>query len=191
MFEGRSTSDFQRFPGMKPLALIATLFTSLSLWGCANKPQLTTVPSVDLGRYSGKWHEIAKYPNWFQRGCIAGAVAEYTPQPDSSVKVVNSCAQKGGFVKSIVGRATVVPNSGNARLKVRFFGPFAGDYWIIGLDEKNYSWALVGHPSRRFLWILSRQPRIKNDLYQQIVGIAVRKGFRAERIVSSPLSTSL
>jgi hypothetical protein len=85
VFEGRSTSDFQRFPGMKPLALIATLFTSLSLWGCANKPQLTTVPSVDLGRYSGKWHEIAKYPNWFQRGCIAGAVAEYTPQPDSSV----------------------------------------------------------------------------------------------------------
>ena len=70
-------------------------------------------------------------------------------------------------MRTIVGRATVVPGSNNARLKVRFFGPFAGDYWIIGLDEKNYSWALVGHPSRRFLWILSREPTMKESLYKE------------------------
>jgi apolipoprotein D and lipocalin family protein len=86
-------------------------------------------------------------------------------------------------VKTITGRATVVPGSGNARLKVSFFGPFAGDYWIIGLDEKNYSWALVGHPSRRFLWILSRQPTMPESLYRQIVSIAVGKGYAADRIM--------
>ncbi len=170
---------------------LAFLFASLLLEGCASRPQLTTVPLVDLARYSGKWHEIAKYPNWFQRDCIAGAIAEYTPQPDGSIEVVNSCPRKTGSVQKIVGRATVVPNTGNARLKVRFFGPLTGDYWIIGLDEKNYTWALVGHPSRRFLWILSRQPRIKKELYQQIVGIAAGQGFRAERIVPSRLSISL
>ena len=93
-------------------------------------------------------------------------------------------------MKTIIGKATVVPGSGNARLKVRFFGPFAGDYWIIGLDEKNYSWALVGHPSRRFLWILSREPTMKESRYQEIVRIAVRKGYTAERIKHSPLSMS-
>jgi apolipoprotein D and lipocalin family protein len=181
----------ERFPGMKPLAFTATLLTSLSLWACASRPQLATVPFVDLNRYAGKWHEIAKYPNWFERGCMGSAIAEYTPQRGGSIKVVNSCPRKNGSAKTVVGRATVVPKSGNARLKVRFFGPLAGDYWIIGLDEKNYSWALVGHPSRRFLWILSRQPSIKEDLYRQIVGIAVRQGFHAERIVPSLFSISL
>ena len=82
----------------------------------------------------------------------------------------------------------MVPGSGNARLRVRFFGPFAGYYWIIGLDEKNYSWALVGHPSRRYLWILSRQPTMKESVYKEIVGIAVRKGYTAGRITHSPSS---
>jgi apolipoprotein D and lipocalin family protein len=91
-------------------------------------------------------------------------------------------------MKTITGRATVVPKSGNARLKVRFFGPFAGDYWI-GLDQKNYSWSLVGHPSRRFLWILSRSPQLPEDVYEEVVRIAVSKGYNAERIVRSSSPT--
>ena len=93
-------------------------------------------------------------------------------------------------MKTITGRATVVPGSGNARLKVRFFGPFSGDYWIIGLDEKSYAWALVGHPSRRFLWILSREPRMSEDRYAKIVGIAVSKGYSAERIIRPSLRSA-
>jgi apolipoprotein D and lipocalin family protein len=173
---------------MKTLGLFVVLFISVCLCACATRPPLATVPFVDLDRYSGRWHEIAKYPNWFQRACAAGATADYSALPDGSIKVVNSCPRKNGSLKTVVGRATVVPRSGNARLKVRFFGPFAGDYWIIGVDEKRYSWALVGHPSRRFLWILSRQPKMPQALYRQIIGIAVEKGYNAERIVPSPSS---
>ena len=166
---------------------MGTALAVLSLCACAGGPeQLVTVPFVDLSRYAGQWHEIARYPNWFERGCLGGAVAKYTRERDGSIKVVNRCRRKDGSWKTITGRATVVPGSGNARLKVRFFGPFAGDYWIVGLDEKNYSWSLVGHPSRRFLWILSRRPRITEGLYNEIVANAVRQGYSAERIVPSP-----
>ena len=175
---------------MKSIASLTTLLASLSLCACAGRPPLATVPSVDLNRYSGKWHEIARYPNWFQRACAGSATAVYTPQSDGSIKVVNSCLRKDGSVKTITGRAAVVPGSGNARLKVSFFGPFAGDYWIIGLDERNYSWALVGHPSRRFLWILSRHPTMPESLYRQIVSIAVGKGYAAERIMHPSPSIS-
>ncbi|HEY5778508.1 MAG TPA: lipocalin family protein [Terrimicrobiaceae bacterium] len=173
---------------MKSIVVLAALLASLSLCACAGRPQLSTVPSVDLRRYSGRWFEIARYPNWFQRSCQGNAIAQYTPLADGSIKVANSCPRADGSMKTITGRATVVPGSGNARLKVRFFGPFSGDYWIIGLDEKGYSWALVGHPSRRFLWILSREPRMGEDLYAKIVGIAVSKGYRAERIIRPSLA---
>ncbi len=135
---------------------------------------------------NGRKRLIHRYPNWFERGCLGGAVAKYTRERDGSIKVVNRCRRKDGSWKTITGRATVVPGSGNARLKVRFFGPFAGDYWIVGWDEKNYSWSLVGHPSRRFLWILSRRPRITQGLYNEIVANAVRQGYSAEWIVPSP-----
>ena len=167
---------------MKSIVTLTTLLASFSLCACVTKPPLATVQTVDLERYAGRWYEIARYPNWFQRRCQSGAVAEYTPQRDGSIKVVNSCRDAGGVIRSITGRATVVPHSGNARLKVRFFGPFSGDYWIIGLDERNYSWALVGHPSRRFLWILSREPIMNDKLYGRIIEIAVSKGYSAKSI---------
>jgi apolipoprotein D and lipocalin family protein len=169
-------------PLMKSIVALTTLLASFSLCACVTKPPLSTVRTVDLERYAGRWYEIARYPNWFQRRCQSGAVAEYTPQGDGSIKVVNSCRDADGSIRSITGRATVVPHSGNARLKVRFFGPFSGDYWIIGIDEKSYSWALVGHPSRRFLWILSREPIMNDELYGKIIGIAVSKGYSAKPV---------
>ena len=176
---------------MNLIVSLAAVAGTFFLCACAGRPPLSTVPSVDLQRYSGRWHEIARYPNWFQRECAGSAIAEYTPQPDDgSIRVVNTCPRKDGSLRTIVGTGTVVPGSGNARLKVRFFGPFAGDYWIIGLDEKNYSWALVGHPSRRFLWILAREPTMKESLYKEIVAIAVRKGYMASRIRHTPSSIS-
>lgn len=155
------------------------------LAGCASSRPLTTVPSVDLKRYSGKWHEVARYPNWFQRSCTGGVTAEYTPLPDGAIRVVNSCRKADGSRQTVRGRATVVPDSGNAKLKVSFFWPITGDYWIIGLDP-DYRWALVGHPSRKYLWILSREPGMEPKLYDRIVNLAVAQGYEAEKIRRTP-----
>lgn len=88
------------------------------------------------------------------------------------------------------GQASVVPGSNNAKLRVRFAGsPIAGDYWIIGLDEKNYSWALVGHPSRQFLWILSRESQMNPQTYSRIVTLAEKLGYKPERIEMSNQTT--
>ncbi len=157
----------------------------LLLAGCASRPPLQTVKAVDLPRYSGKWHEIARYPNWFQRNCTGQVTAEYVPREDGSITVVNACTREDGSLNQVKGRATVVPGSGNAKLKVSFGGPIAGDYWIIGRD-RAYQWALVGHPSRRYLWILARSPGLSEKLYAQIVQSAVDQGYDARRIVKTP-----
>lgn len=164
---------------MKPLLL--PLFVGLLLTGCTTRPPLQTVPSVDLNRYAGTWHEIARYPNWFQRHCHRRVTAEYRPANDGSLTVRNACLRRNGSRDSVKGRATVVPGTGNARLKVSFGDPFAGDYQIIGLDP-DYQWALVGHPSRRYLWILARQPKISDTLYHHMVQLAVDQGYKADRI---------
>ncbi|MDX2079979.1 MAG: lipocalin family protein [Terrimicrobiaceae bacterium] len=167
---------------MKAILLLAAIFLVVGLGACATRPPLATVPSVDLRRYAGTWHEIARYPNWFQRKCTGPATAEYTPLPDGRIQVVNRCRRADGSMDSVTGTATVVPGSNKTKLKVGFGGPFRGDYWIIGLDQKNYSWALVGHPSRKFLWILARDPNLPDRTYNEIVALAVSKGYDASRI---------
>jgi apolipoprotein D and lipocalin family protein len=168
---------------MKAGILLSAMLITLLLAGCVSRPPLPTVPRVDLKRYEGQWFEIAKYPNWFQRGCVADTSAEYAAQPDGSIRIVNRCRQKNGSIREVRGQASVVPGSNNAKLRVRFAGsPIAGDYWIIGLDEKNYAWALVGHPSRQFLWTLSRTPRLNPQTYFDIVSLAEKLGYKPERI---------
>src|SRR6478609_3010093 len=99
---------------MKAKAPIAAMLIAI-LAGCASQSPLTTVPAVDLNRYSGEWHEIARYPNFFQRKCVGGVTAQYTPAADGSIRVVNSCRQADGSMKTAEGRATIVDGSGNAR----------------------------------------------------------------------------
>lgn len=155
------------------------------LFGCATKPPLGTVSQVDLQRYSGQWHEVARYPNWFQRNCVGETTAVYTPLPDGTIRVENSCRGKSGRIEKAVGLAQVVPGSDNTKLKVRFFGPFTGDYWVIGLDEKNYSWAVVGHPSRKYLWILSRTPKMRPADYEAAIKIASAGGYDLSRLIKT------
>ncbi len=113
--------------------------------------------AVDLGRYAGLWYEIGRYDNGFERGCEA-VTAEYTRRDDRLVDILNTCRQGGvdGPVKTAEARAKVVDDSGDAKLKVSFFGPFyVGDYWILDRAD-DYSWSIVGEPSGRYLWLLSR-----------------------------------
>ncbi len=159
----------------------------LLLGGCTTREPLPTVPAVDLSRYSGRWYEIAAYPAWFQRRCVGGTTAEYTPQADGSIRVVNRCRDRNGLTLETVGRATAVPGSANTKLKVSFGIPFVtGDYWIIGLDEKNYRWALVGHPSRQYLWILARDPHISPEVLREITALAAARGYDPAKLRPTP-----
>lgn len=126
---------------------------------------------VDLERYVGKWFELARYPNRFEDGCERVA-ATYAALPGGLISVVNSCRARTGRVRVARGRAKVVPDSGNACLKVSFFGPFfVGDYWVLDHDD-DYRWSIVGEPSGRFLWILHREAvpsRTERELLRQRV----------------------
>ena len=139
--------------------------------------KLETVPYVDINKYAGKWHEIASYPQRFQKECHC-TTAEYTMTDKGYLIVENRC-NKGsinGKESYIRGKAFVEKNSGNAKLKVQFFFPFRAKYWIIDLAE-DYTYAVVSHPSRKYLWILSRTPKMNEFVYQQILSRLKQKGF--------------
>lgn len=129
------------------------LFLVPSACSMKSKSPLPLVPYVDIDRYMGVWYEVASYLNSFQKGC-ACTKAVYNRMPSGEVRVENDCIKKGKPSKAN-GVAKVVPNTGNAHLRVQFFWPFSGDYSIIMLDTE-YQWAVVGNPSRKYLWILSR-----------------------------------
>lgn len=143
---------------------------------------LTTVSAVDLDRYLGKWYEIASYPAWFQKGCT-GSTADYSRRSDGRIRVVNRCFKKSldGPLKESKGKAEVVDPETNAQLKVTFFWPFKGDYWIIDLDD-DYQWAVVGVPSRKYLWILSRTPTLDGSVYDGILRRVIDKGYDPTRL---------
>lgn len=140
---------------------LRTFLTPLLLAGCAAVPTapLPTVATVDLARYTGAWHEVAALPNRFQAQCVADTQARYRRKDDGDIEVRNRCRTADGTVDDITGVAKVVPDSGNARLRVSFFRPFYGDYWVLALDP-DYRWVLVGEPRRQFGWVLSRTPTL-------------------------------
>ena len=149
-----------------------------------NYPPLDTVPSVDLERYMGTWHEIARLPNSFQKHCW-NSTAEYALMDGGTVRVINRCEQdsSGGEIDEAVGKAWVVEGSGNAKLKVSFFWPFRGDYWILELDP-DYRWVAVGTPSREYLWILARERSIDDELYTTLLRRLKDKGFDTSRLIT-------
>jgi apolipoprotein D and lipocalin family protein len=167
---------------MRLSILIGTVVALVANTGWAKQPALEVVDHVDLDRYLGTWYEIASYPAWFQKNCTA-VTAEYSLRDDGLIRVVNSC-RKGsldGPLKRSTGRAKVVDQTTNAKLKVSFFGPFWGDYWIVDLDPE-YRWAVVGVPSRKYLWILSRTPTMDDALYREIVGRLPERGYTADTL---------
>ncbi len=158
---------------MKTLIPFLIALLSFNLSAASATPPPSTVESVDLNRYIGAWYEIASIPQWFQKKCVKGVMANYSLLPNGRVQVANSCITKKDEKKITLGEAKVVDSKTNAKLKVTFakiFGgyvyAFGGDYWVIDLDP-NYNYSVVGHPTREFGWILSRQPKMADaDLIQ-------------------------
>ena len=149
-------------------AALLSLPLVLSLGGCVSGPSGNPNPpqpakTVELDRYLGKWYEVARYDMRFEKGC-EGVTAEYSKRPDGLIRVLNTC-RKGavdGPVKTAEGKAKIVDTATNAKLKVSFFGPFYGDYWVLDHAD-DYSWSIVGEGSGRYLWLLSRKVPTEAD----------------------------
>jgi apolipoprotein D and lipocalin family protein len=158
-------------------------------------PDLRTVPSVDLRKYSGVWYEIARLPNRFQKDCAGDVSAEYTLRKDGQIKVFNRCRQAGKpKPKEAEGVARVADEDkgGNSILEVRFapailsfLNSVWGDYRIIALDDQ-YRYALVGSNDRKYLWILSRTKALGDAVYKRLLSAAVEQGFSVDKIIRTP-----
>ena len=179
--------------GMRfPLHLLAVLAVCLPLTALATDPPLRVVDSVDLTQYAGRWFEAARFPNRFQDQCTGDVVVHYALRADGRLDVVNTCRTAAGKVDEArgIGRKAGDGKS-NARLEVRFAPAILsflrsvwGDYWIIGLGPE-YTWAVVGTPSREYLWILSRTPQMSSTSYERAIEIARGNGFDVTKVVKT------
>ncbi|GAP42304.1 bacterial lipocalin [Lentimicrobium saccharophilum] len=167
---------------MKFSAMIT--LAGIFLLGCRAQDRTpTAVGSVDLEKYAGLWYDIASFPQRFQKGCHC-TVAEYGLNADGTVSVTNRC-RKGGYQEkesSVTGKAFIVKGSNNTKLRVQFFWPFRGDYWIVML-EPGYRWAVVSSPKKDYLWILSRTPSMDENEYNAIVNKLATEGYDTGKLV--------
>lgn len=156
-----------RSPRLKALSLLLPLLAACSHAPFDSQP----MPRVDVERYMGRWYEIARLPNRFEKGCD-GVTAEYALRQDGTVSVLNTCRKGGpeGAARTAGAKAWSVDPSGS-RFEVSFFRPFKAPYWIIALDPQ-YRWAAVGHPRKKYLWILAREkalpPEVERDLLSKL-----------------------
>ena len=148
------------------------------------KSELKVVNAVDLSRYVGRWYEIARLPNRFEKKCADSVTATYSIRPDGKIDVINRCRKASGEFTTAKGKAKIVDKTSNAKLKVTFFWPFSGDYWILDLGS-NYEYAVVGAPNRDYLWILSRTPKLDESLYQQLLIKMAAQGFKTEQMIKT------
>jgi apolipoprotein D and lipocalin family protein len=168
------------------LALLC-LVPAASAGGPSLSP-LDPVKGLDVPRYLGRWYEIAKFPNRFQKQCVSDTSADYSLQPDGQLRVLNQCRQADGEWQRAVGLARQVGDAQSARLEVRFapawlsFLPFVwGDYWVVDLDDK-YELAAVSEPGRAYLWVLSRSPVVEEARYAALLGRLKAMGLDVSRL---------
>ena len=165
------------------LKWILPVLPVLMLWSCQSHKSLDTVDELQLEKYAGKWYEIARLPNRFERG-LKCVTAEYSIREDGKVGVLN----KGREIDNPENTNTAegvarVPNAEKpGQLKVQFFWPFSGDYYVIELDE-DYQYALVGSPSRKYLWILAREKEIPDAVNVKLTEVAGKKGFETDELI--------
>lgn len=176
-----------------PRPAIRNGFGMLALYlfaGMASSQTLQNVPvaQFDLPHYLGRWHEIARLPLYFERHCVADITATYTLEADSSVGVYNACRTADGKREDAHGVARLVSDRSGA-LQVTFaprwlsWVPWVwADYWVIELDPE-YRWAMVGSPSRKYLWILSRTPSMSRRQLNELRGHAAERGYDVSDLV--------
>lgn len=157
---------------------------AMMLFSSANSQKTpSVVTSVDLDRYKGKWYEIARLPNYFERK-LKCTSAEYTLREDGKITVVNA----GNYITepnkstSAKGVAWIPDKNSPAKLKVQFFWPFSGDYWIMYLD-KDYRYVLVGEPALKYLWILAREKQMDEPTYKMLLQKAIDNGYDVKSII--------
>ena len=146
----------------------------------ANHPSV--VGSVNVERYMGLWYAVASIPTTFERACVQGTTAEYQLLPNGRIEVTNTCFREDGSPFRAVGRAWVPDSADPAKLKVSFVGflglwLFPGDYWILDLDSE-YQFAVVGHPQRKYGWILSRTPTLPEETLDGIFDRLDAQGYQ-------------
>ncbi len=169
-------------------AQTVALIAALALMGCSSVASgtdspLTTIPSLDVPRYMGTWYEITKYPNWFQKKCSSDTSANYSLQPENTVRVVNRCKKADGNWEEAVGEAVQVGDATSPKLQVRFapwwlsFLPMVwGNYWVVYLDP-DYQLVGVSEPTRQYLWVLSRTKSVTSTAYHSALAVLEAKGF--------------
>lgn len=167
------------------------LFVGATVVACTTPQRvpLPTVSSVNLKSYMGDWYEIARLPNDFQKQCVADTQAHYEIDGDS-VKVVNRCRTRSGDIDEAEGVAKTVEGSNNAKLRVSFFRPFYGDYWILAFGPEN-QWVLVGEPSRENSWVLARSPKLPDAQLNAALDRAATLGFARGAFQRTPQTQPL
>lgn len=159
--------------------IMAAALVCLIPMSCAGqKVNNTPVKSLDLGRYLGDWYEIARFDHSFERG-MNYAKANYTLGEDGAVIVRNSGIKNGKY-KTSIGRAVLTDT--DALLRVSFFGPFYSDYRVMMLSD-DYNYALVGSKSPKYLWILSRLPKVPDEILKQILAEAASRGYCTDKLI--------
>ena len=156
----------------------------------ARAADVVAVDRVDLTRYAGEWHEIARLPMFFQRNCASEVSAQYTLREDGLIGVHNRCRDKGGELEDVDGVARVDPKR-PGRLEVRFAPDWLSwlpltwaDYWVIALDP-DYQWAMIGEPGREYLWILSRTPDMDRATFDALKARAAAMGYALDPLIVS------
>ena len=166
---------------LKTFKKLSILLVIISLTGCAVKNPPQTMSNVNIQRYLGTWYEIASLPAPFQRNCYCTTAQYHLVQGKFSI--TNSC-RKGsvsGELDVAHASAKVIPNTGNSQLKVTFFWPFSGPYWILYVSP-NYQTAVVGTPDRKYLWLLARQKTISEKAFNQLKNIAIERGYHLKNL---------
>lgn len=153
---------------------------------------VTVVADLDLNRYTGKWFEIARFPNKFQTQCVGDVSATYVKRDDGDMDVINRCKNVTGLIEEAVGRARVPSLETTAKLKVRFAPQWLSwlpmvwaDYWVVELAP-DYSIAVVGDPTRKYLWVLSRRSAIDEPVYQSLLKRLDVQGYDTNSLVLTP-----
>jgi apolipoprotein D and lipocalin family protein len=149
----------------------------------ANETPLSVVPHVDLTRYAGQWYEIARLPNHIEKECAANVIAHYTVESDEEMRITSTCRKPSGETKETKGTARVNDKNGpNSKLKVTMFWPFSDHYWILKVDPE-YKWTMIGSPNHNYLWVLSRQPVMDQNIYRQLLSQAKEMGFDTTQMI--------